>query len=38
LRIFNVKKKLRAAVYTVIVTNKFTSLGIHLHSALAELS
>lgn len=34
LRIFNARRKVRAAVYTVIATNKFTSLGIQFHSAV----
>jgi calcium/calmodulin-dependent protein kinase I len=36
LKVFNLKRKLRAAVYTVIATNKFTSLGIHLNSMMMD--
>jgi serine/threonine protein kinase len=34
LRLFNIKSKLRTAVFTVVAVNKFTSLGIHFHSML----
>ena len=35
---FNLKRKLRAAVYTVIATNKFTSLGFQFRMASAGLT
>jgi len=35
LRVFNLKRKLRAAVYTVVLTNKLTSLGIYLNTTMA---
>jgi len=34
LRIFNLKRRLRAAVYTVVLTNKLSSLGIYLNSMM----
>ena len=35
LRIFNLKRRLRAAVYTVVLTNKLSSLGIYMNSMAA---
>jgi len=37
LRVFNLKRKLRAAVYAVIATNKLTSLGIFSNSLSKEM-
>jgi serine/threonine protein kinase len=37
LRVFNLKRKLRAAVYAIIATNKLTSLGIFANSISAEM-
>jgi len=37
LRTYNLKKKLRVAVYTLIATNKFTSLGFQLNMTLEGL-
>jgi calcium/calmodulin-dependent protein kinase I len=34
LRTFNLKRRLRAAVYTVVLTNKLSSLGIYLNSMM----
>ena len=38
LRIYNLKRKLRSAVYTVIFTNKFTSLGFTINMDLKALT
>jgi serine/threonine protein kinase len=37
LRLFNVKSKLRTAVYTVIAVNKFSSLGIQFKTMMTEI-
>ena len=37
LKVFNLKRKLRAAVYAVIATNKLTSLGIHFNTMMMDV-